>query len=141
MQTLETVGQRYTKHPMKTATPTRVCTQCGEDKPLTEYYVYYTRPGNPTFSKCKPCWIKAHLERRRAKLKKIRPPKPANCDCCGKPWKTKRNGATTACYDHDHETGKFRGWVCNNCNSGIGLLGDNLEGVENAVRYLKDATN
>jgi hypothetical protein len=39
--------------------------------------------------------------------------------------------------DHDHETMKFRGWLCAKCNSGIGLLGDTLEDAQRAVRYLK----
>ena len=38
--------------------------------------------------------------------------------------------------DHDHKTGEFRGLLCRNCNSGIGLLGDDLKSIENARRYL-----
>lgn len=40
------------------------------------------------------------------------------------------------CVDHDHETGVIRGLLCGRCNKGIGLLGDSLEGLERAVRYL-----
>lgn len=40
------------------------------------------------------------------------------------------------CFDHDPETHTFRGWLCQNCNTGIGKLGDNLEGLLEAVRYL-----
>lgn len=39
--------------------------------------------------------------------------------------------------DHCHATGKIRGLLCGKCNSGIGMLGDNLQRVESAVRYLK----
>ena len=39
--------------------------------------------------------------------------------------------------DHDHETDKFRGHVCKSCNNAIGLLGDNLKGVMNVVKYFK----
>jgi recombination endonuclease VII len=39
--------------------------------------------------------------------------------------------------DHDHATGEIRGLLCSSCNSGIGKLGDNLEGLERAVAYLK----
>jgi len=38
--------------------------------------------------------------------------------------------------DHDHETGEIRGLLCSNCNSAIGLLGDNLETVQKAAAYL-----
>ena len=45
---------------------------------------------------------------------------------------------TRVCIDHDHITGKVRGILCTSCNVGIGLLGDNIEGVEKALRYLSN---
>lgn len=39
--------------------------------------------------------------------------------------------------DHDHETGVVRGLLCNNCNRGLGLLGDNIEGIKRALNYLQ----
>ena len=39
--------------------------------------------------------------------------------------------------DHCHETGEIRGLICKKCNSAIGYLGDNVEGVMQAVNYLK----
>lgn len=38
--------------------------------------------------------------------------------------------------DHDHKTGDVRGLLCVSCNTAIGKLGDNVEGVMKAVRYL-----
>lgn len=38
--------------------------------------------------------------------------------------------------DHDHNTGKVRGLLCNNCNIGIGLLKDSSEVVHKAHLYL-----
>jgi len=38
--------------------------------------------------------------------------------------------------DHCHETGEFRGWLCKQCNTGLGNLGDNLESLKRAVNYL-----
>lgn len=40
--------------------------------------------------------------------------------------------------DHDHDTGEVRGLLCSGCNSGIGLLGDDLKSVMKAVNYLSD---
>ena len=40
--------------------------------------------------------------------------------------------------DHDHETGKIRGVLCQPCNTGLGKLGDNIEGLEIALKYLKE---
>lgn len=43
----------------------------------------------------------------------------------------------TLCVDHDHETGKVRGILCNRCNSGIGMLRDSLLLVQKAGEYLE----
>lgn len=39
--------------------------------------------------------------------------------------------------DHDHDTGLVRGLLCDNCNKGLGLIGDDLESAMKAVNYLK----
>jgi hypothetical protein len=39
--------------------------------------------------------------------------------------------------DHDHRTGKFRGWLCRMCNTAIGALGDDVDGLERALAYLR----
>lgn len=38
--------------------------------------------------------------------------------------------------DHIHGTKKVRGLLCNDCNSGIGLLGESLGILESAKQYL-----
>ena len=57
-------------------------------------------------------------------------PEPEACESCGR-----RTGKTLH-VDHDHATGKFRGWLCLQCNCALGLAGDNLEGVLNLAVYL-----
>jgi len=39
--------------------------------------------------------------------------------------------------DHDHDTKEIRGVLCHSCNTGIGKLGDTVEGLEAAIRYIK----
>lgn len=39
--------------------------------------------------------------------------------------------------DHCHKTGKVRGLLCHKCNSAIGYLGESVENLENAIKYLK----
>lgn len=40
--------------------------------------------------------------------------------------------------DHDHITGEVRGLLCTDCNMAIGKLGDDIEGIERALAYLRD---
>jgi hypothetical protein len=39
--------------------------------------------------------------------------------------------------DHDHTTGKVRGLLCNDCNSGIGFLKENITILSNAIKYIE----
>lgn len=38
--------------------------------------------------------------------------------------------------DHCHETGKIRGWLCRNCNVGLGMFKDDTEILQKAIKYL-----
>ncbi|NBR24935.1 MAG: hypothetical protein EBU08_14405, partial [Micrococcales bacterium] len=41
------------------------------------------------------------------------------------------------CLDHDYETEKFRGWICQTCNIGLGHFKDSIEGMMKGIEYLK----
>lgn len=57
------------------------------------------------------------------------PPADNKCEKCQKVRKLR--------FDHDHKTGRFRGWICNGCNTGLGSMGDDIAGLEAAIAYLK----
>jgi hypothetical protein len=39
--------------------------------------------------------------------------------------------------DHNHATGEFRGVLCKQCNRALGMFGDSLSTLKNAVEYLE----
>ena len=55
------------------------------------------------------------------------------CAICG----TTSTGNRKAFHvDHDHKTGKVRGLLCSNCNTGIGNLRDDIGLLNRAIEYL-----
>lgn len=82
-------------------------------------------------------------EERRAHYKKPQPTRerPEGCEICGgvNNRKTSTGERQSLCVDHCHKTGKFRGWLCNRCNLALGKLGDTVDGVKKALKYLEDA--
>lgn len=102
----------------------KICRTCLQEKSVEDFY----KDRGAVYSRCKDCLKKE--KKILLELKKIAPKKPTHCECCKKQVDKKM------CLDHYHESAKFRGWICTPCNVGIGLLGDNLDGVINAVNYL-----
>ena len=56
------------------------------------------------------------------------------CLICGSKDKKSSNYVV----DHDHKTGKIRGIICRNCNTGIGQLNDDPELIRTAATYLDE---
>ena len=79
-------------------------------------------------NRCKPCIVEADILLRHLKKQNPQPAAGTPCACCKRIDKL-------FC-DHDHATGKFRAWICRNCNSGIGQLGDSEAGLKQALAYL-----
>lgn len=68
-------------------------------------------------------------------FKKLEAEQNGTCLVCG----SGPNGryAQNLVVDHNHETGKIRGLLCDTCNRAIGLLGDDPELLEKAASYLR----
>lgn len=57
------------------------------------------------------------------------------CALCSKPISKLRRRMNI---DHDHKTNKVRGILCSGCNTGLGHLGDTIEGLKKALYYLEN---
>lgn len=105
------------------------CRLCKVSKSIAEFPKHIAHKDNLD-SRCREC--KTTTSKTLKRLHKLAPEKPELCECCGNiPEENKWR------LDHDHITGNIRGWVCDSCNLGIGALGDNIEGLERAIEYLK----
>lgn len=51
------------------------------------------------------------------------------CDLCGNQGDLE--------VDHDHSTNEVRGMLCRGCNCGLGMLGDDEDGLFRAISYLR----
>ena len=76
---------------------------------------------------CRDCDVHKALLLRKLKHEQGKPPK--DCQLCGEEKKLQ--------LDHCHKTNTFRGWLCNDCNSGLGKLGDDVPSLERGIKYLK----
>lgn len=55
------------------------------------------------------------------------------CHVCGLP---EEEHATKLCLDHDHESGAFRGFLCNQCNAALGFARDSADRLLELAEYL-----
>jgi len=69
----------------------------------------------------------------RIQLYKPTYPEPKRCEGCGIPFAATKNGS---CMDHDHLTGKFRGYLCCNCNWALGHAKDSRVILQLLIDYL-----
>jgi hypothetical protein len=82
----------------------------------------------------------AYAERQRAKQEDLMGrPRPTTCELCGQPPNGRGSKAKSAhiCFDHDHATGRPRGWLCDRCNKVLGMVKDNPELLRILAAYLE----
>lgn len=119
----------------------KTCTKCLEGKPESDFPMMRGKPA-ACCKACKSAYAKQwnakpeakalrYQTMRRWKLDRnygvtpdeydrLRSVAGDVCPGCSRPFSAERD----ACYDHDHETGKYRGFLCRQCNMAVGLLGD-----------------
>jgi hypothetical protein len=110
----------------------KICVKCKVSKSITDFRLHSKGEGiNYRRPECIEC-EKSYQKKRTANKfrEKERPQIGTACDCCSRTDKK-------LILDHCHITDTFRGWLCQNCNLGIGRLNDSLQGVKNALKYLE----
>ena len=110
------------------------CARCGLEKTAADFTEDNSHIDG-LLQHCKEC------EHLRSLLKKFKLDKTAylqmidqqeeKCKICGKEQSSKRLAV-----DHCHTSGRIRGLLCNNCNSGLGMFNDNPELLQKAIDYL-----
>ena len=131
----------------------RKCMKCLENKPLDKFEIRsYGAKGHLEYrNDCKQC--RKTEAKQRAELHKqyghLRPQgNDYECPICNRnEEQITSNGSfqqtrklkshTIWALDHNHKTGEYRGWICNNCNVALGRLNDDINALQNAIKYLR----
>lgn len=135
----------------------KICSRCQDEQDINQFGIYKNRGKVYHRCTCNSCRRKAEAERyirdpkakermtkatRKSQLKtyygiteedyeRMFKEQEGKCAICGLTSKKKLN------IDHCHISGKVRGLLCWNCNIGLGYFKDNLENLQNAIKYLQ----
>ena len=119
---------------------TCICSVCG-DKKDNSHFSFYRHRINQNGEKagqrlrvntnCKECSKRIGKEKRLIEkgLKHLKPQAGSPCPSCGRTTQKFE-------FDHCHDTGVFRGYICKDCNVGFGKFGDTPRGLLNGLKYL-----
>lgn len=122
---------------------TKWCVGCEQGRPVSEFYAR-TKSADGLQNRCKLC---DHQVSRASKLlakyglsvddyDAMLDAQDGRCAICRREPTTRRLAV-----DHSHVSGTNRELLCDDCNLGLGKLGDSLERLRSAVAYLERHEN
>lgn len=126
----------------------KTCKLCKVEKSLDMFY-RHCKSTDYYQSYCIPCFKQYYIDNRSRFQKSIRQNhikrtyglSPEEFDVLKKSQNNVcaicSRGDRLLCVDHNHETGKIRGLLCMQCNSGIGYFKDDVDLTEKAANYLR----
>ncbi len=130
------------------------CCDCKSIKCKTEFYKNKTLKSG-IHSYCKSCCrARTAIERAKGEIRSYKKYGLSTklylemcdnqkhvCKICNKTENYKNSGKICRLsVDHCHKTNKIRGLLCKKCNSVLGLAGDNIQTLKNAITYLESNT-
>lgn len=120
----------------------KICNVCHKLKKTTEFAKNQNAKNNRSVRRpsCKDCRIKMEgvgvsREDKLDWLKKKPTNEPFECPVCKK--RTIAGVTSKVVLEHDHNTGKAGGWICDSCNTGLGRFKDDIELLKSAIEFLK----
>ena len=135
--------REYNKWLAKKGINKKLCTECKEEKSLSEFNKITN--SDLAKAKCKKCLAlytkKFNLYRKfgltQQEWNRIFESQGRKCKICGS-TETKAKGKDWHT-DHNHTTGKVRGILCRGCNHLLGNAEDNTEILQSATEYLNNS--
>tara|TARA_R110000851_G_scaffold93230_3_gene203154 strand:+ start:6360 stop:6785 length:426 start_codon:yes stop_codon:yes gene_type:complete len=114
------------------------CNNCGQLQPVEQFK---QMPSGEIKRKCRTCARNQSQLVNHLKKVNAYPDAEYKCPICDRKLlelaSKKQTRLQTWVLDHCHKTETFRGWLCFNCNSGLGQFKDNLHRLKKAVKYLE----
>jgi hypothetical protein len=111
----------------------RPCRKCGRPVPR-QTWAYCSSECRPRASEAKR--LRARKADRHCSQAARAASKAAFLERCGNVCEACGTRASL-CLDHDHETGRARGILCNACNSALGLLKDSAQRLDGLLAYVR----
>ena len=127
-----------TKHDIEPG-DTRTCRLCKVTKNIKSFVQSekYVR------MECRKCLTDLERLRNKLRIKNPYPDKDYVCPICNKGEEslyTLNDRCRIWNLDHCYTTNEFRGYLCTNCNKGVGHLGDDIPRLKKAIKYLTEAS-
>ena len=131
---------------------TKYCKSCDTTKPIDDFYLR-NKTSMVRHSTCKECdkkrvkenhdpvvYRNAELQRRygitQQDYEVMIAEQNNQCAICNATEPGGRHNRGYFVVDHCHTTGKVRKLLCNNCNTALGLVGDNVDTLHKMINYL-----
>jgi len=132
---------------------TKYCKSCDTTKPIDDFYLR-NKTSMVRHSTCKECdkkrvkenhdpvaYRNAELQRRygitQQDYEVMIAEQNNQCAICNATEPGGRHNRGYFVVDHCHTTGKVRKLLCHNCNTALGLVGDNTHILQSMIEYLQ----